>query len=153
MRPDLVCEKNVLVILVRIVGNPEMMRKHWWNFQYTNQRFWKGMQLTCSLSLWVSNTRVGALRKLQDRAPNRNWLWNNSNVMLVDVKDVALTYDKSQDPLRHSQRPVSLKLKGSEFWTHTSDCTRFRGAGKSPRTCQRCHGRQTKSRMCISNIR
>jgi len=31
MRLDLVCEKNVLVIPVRIVANPEMMRKHYKN--------------------------------------------------------------------------------------------------------------------------
>jgi len=39
MRLDLVCEKNVLVILVRIVGNREMTRKHFSaKFQCANQR-------------------------------------------------------------------------------------------------------------------
>lgn len=63
MRPDLVCEKNVLVNLVRIVGNPEMMRKHFSeNFNTRTKDIEKKCSLHvlflygCQIQGWVHST-------------------------------------------------------------------------------------------------
>lgn len=70
--------------------------------------------------------------------------------MLVKVKDIALTYDESQDPLGHSQRPISLELKASR---DMSCCVRSGEVRKSPGAWQ-CDGLLGgQSRMCIANIR